>query len=137
MSEVDGLPLCACETYYKSHHPECPARLAYERQQQELAKARFCGIHQYDFGARFELGCPHCATIVAELYPRQQQTIAERDAEIARLKPNAERYCYLVDDLAGEQRGRRNKLLERMAVMGKGAVDAAIDTARREAKEGT
>ena len=26
----DALPLCACEQYYDSHHPECPARRAYE-----------------------------------------------------------------------------------------------------------
>src|SRR5690606_32613473 len=26
----DALPLCACVQYYDSHHPECPARRAYE-----------------------------------------------------------------------------------------------------------
>jgi len=26
----DELPLCACVQYYDSHHPECPARYAYE-----------------------------------------------------------------------------------------------------------
>lgn len=35
----DAPPLCACEQYYDSHHPECPARRAYEALASRLGTA--------------------------------------------------------------------------------------------------
>ena len=45
----DALPLCACVQYYDSHHPECPARRAYEALASRLDQ--FCKL-AYDISGQ-------------------------------------------------------------------------------------
>ena len=53
--------------------------------------------------------------------------IEELERELALAQQDAERYRWLCDDLNAEERMRRSHILNRMSVMGKGAIDVAID----------
>ena len=68
-------------------------------------------------------------TIAAEQFLSELQTAK---AECERLRRDAERYEWLCADLDAEQRAKRSHIFNRMSVMGKGAIDAAIDAASAE-----
>ena len=55
------------------------------------------------------------------------------ERELFRIAKDAQRYWWLCDDLTTEQRAMRSHIFNRMSVMGKGAIDSAIDAALAEA----
>ena len=63
----------------------------------------------------------------ADLYEELERQLADSERRFALAQQDAVRYQWLCDDLNAEERARRSHILNRMSVMGKGAIDVAID----------
>jgi hypothetical protein len=97
------------------------------KQQRERAER---AERERDANEQRALLAEHSVTVCKATIDALALKVERAEREAAELRKDAERYRWLTEDLIYDERAKRDKLFDRMAVMGKGAIDAAIDAAR-------